>query len=232
MQQAHTKPIRSLRISHEGKWGITGAYDRNVKLWDLFKGKCIGVGQGGAEGRKNQDEHGHLECVMGCDLLVSMFPGDKKPGGWGCSGSFDGSVKLWDLTGMRVVCTMKGHKGHVWDTRLSRSLQAETLVSCGSDAAVRVWAVPHGELLMVLEGHSKEAISLSMRLDGIMAATASFDMSLKVWDLRRGECRRTMTISADRPSCCSISQARPPPQRHLCFLGSPRGAPLFTFAPF
>ena len=208
IKKAHSKVMRSIRISHEGKWGITGGYDKCVKLWNLFEGKCIGIGAAGEIGRVDTDKYGHLECVMGCDLRAVVHPGDARPGGWGCSSSFDGTVKLWDLRGMKLVETMRGHKGHVWDSRLSQSADEnrQTLVSCGADATVRVWSVPEGNPLTVLEGHTKEITSIALRLDGLVAATASFDMCCRTWDLRREGERKTMQLASDRSSCCGLSQ--------------------------
>jgi WD40 repeat protein len=51
---------------------------------------------------------------------------------------------------------------------------------------------PGGPLIRTLEGHSSDVTAVSLHADGRRAVSASFDGTLKVWDLETGACLRTL----------------------------------------
>ncbi|KAL6535813.1 hypothetical protein OROHE_012657 [Orobanche hederae] len=56
------------------------------------------------------------------------------------SGSMDGDIRLWDLANRRTICKFAGHNGAV--RGLTVSSDGRVLVSCGTDATVKLWSVP------------------------------------------------------------------------------------------
>ncbi|KAG2394424.1 Guanine nucleotide-binding protein [Vigna angularis] len=57
------------------------------------------------------------------------------------SGSMDGDIRLWDLASRQTVCQFPGHQGAV--RGLTASTDGKVLVSCGTDACIRLWNVPN-----------------------------------------------------------------------------------------
>jgi WD40 repeat protein len=57
---------------------------------------------------------------------------------------------------------------------------------------------PGGPLIRRLEGHTAEVNSVALHADGRRAVSASYDKTLKVWDLETGVCLRTLEGHRDR----------------------------------
>ena len=72
------------------------------------------------------------------------------------SGSWDKTVKLWDVTSGECLQTLEGHSSDV----LSVSFSPDgTKVASGSwDETVKLWDVTSGECLQTLEGHSRSCV--------------------------------------------------------------------------
>ena len=52
------------------------------------------------------------------------------------SGSFDGTIKIWDINYMEAIETLLGHKSYVISIiRLSNG----DLVSCSNDHSIKIW---------------------------------------------------------------------------------------------
>ena len=68
------------------------------------------------------------------------------------SGSWDKTVKLWDVTSGECLQTLEGHSSIVFSVSFSPD---GTKVASGSDdKTVKLWDVTSGECLQTLEGHS------------------------------------------------------------------------------
>jgi WD40 repeat protein len=48
-----------------------------------------------------------------------------------------------------------------------------------------------------LQGHTNQVESVAFQLDGQALASGSYDETIKLWDVRTGECLKT--LRADRP---------------------------------
>ena len=70
------------------------------------------------------------------------------------SGSWDGTLKIWDLKTYQEIRTLSGHE----DVIKSVAVSADTkhIISGGFDNIVRLWCFHTGKLLSCFEGHSYE----------------------------------------------------------------------------
>lgn len=96
------------------------------------------------------------------------------------TGSYDRTVKIWNLDTGAEIRTLRGHR------RAVRTLQFDQmLLFTGSmDGTVRMWNWRAGECLRVLEGHSDGV--LSVNYNGYLLASGSVDQTIQVWNLRSG----------------------------------------------
>ncbi|NEQ54720.1 MAG: hypothetical protein F6K11_32100, partial [Leptolyngbya sp. SIO3F4] len=87
------------------------------------------------------------------------------------SASWDGTVKLWDLTG-RELQSFESHSEPV--VSISFSPDGQTIASASWDNSVKLWDLT-GQELQSFEGHSGQVESVSFSPDGQTIASASWD---------------------------------------------------------
>lgn len=103
------------------------------------------------------------------------------------SGSADGFVVLWDLTGGNVVWSKKdAHQGGVPSAALSRD--GARALTGGDDGLVKLWDAATGELIRTFDGHAGSVRSVAFSPDGKLAASAGWGGrgtpgAVWLWDL-------------------------------------------------
>jgi WD40 repeat protein len=95
------------------------------------------------------------------------------------TGNEDGIVRLHDPNTLKTVRELRGHGGAV--NAVAVDPRGGRLASAGS--SVRLWDLSTGKQGPVLHGHAGRIMSLAFGPDGRQLATASFDGTVKVWDL-------------------------------------------------
>jgi len=114
---------------------------------------------------------GHAWVVAG----VAFSP----DGGTLASTSWEGSLRLWDLHTGRAQLVLEGFSGPV-----SFSPNGNLLVGVARDARSITLRDPHtGEILERLEGHHDEVVGLAVSPDGQLLASASWDGTVKIWEI-------------------------------------------------
>ncbi|KAI0696969.1 WD40 repeat-like protein [Cerioporus squamosus] len=119
--QGHTDEVWALAVSPDGKYLASGGKDRRVGVWDVEKNEWVrGFG-------------GHRDCISALAFRKAQ-PSLQTPTQL-YSGSYDRSLKLFDLSTMGYVETLFGHQARAG----------------GRDKTVRYWKVPE-ETQLVFRG--------------------------------------------------------------------------------
>ena len=97
------------------------------------------------------------------------------------SGSWDNTVRVWDVEGKKCVGVLEGHTDRVLGVALSGD--GRRAVSGSYDKTVRVWDVAGKKCVGVLEGHTDRVWGVSLSGDGRRAVSGSDDHTVRVWDV-------------------------------------------------
>lgn len=109
------------------------------------------------------------------------------------SGSFDDTIKLWNLETGELLHTLTEHLQPVLAVIFSPD--GKTLISGSVDDTIKLWAVSTGEMLTTIGEHSASvtsvADSLAITPDGQAIASGSDDHTIKLWQLSTGNLLNT-----------------------------------------
>ncbi|GAA5911629.1 hypothetical protein JCM6882_008058 [Rhodosporidiobolus microsporus] len=97
------------------------------------------------------------------------------------TGSWDRSVRIWNLETAKEVGVLRGH------TRGVRALQFDALklVTGSMDSTLKIWNWRTGECMRTLRGHRDAVICLTY--DKQLLVSGSGDSTIRVWDFGTGE---------------------------------------------
>jgi hypothetical protein len=106
------------------------------------------------------------------------------------SGSYDGTVRLWDAGTGAALSTLEGHSDIVNSAAFSPN--GKVLVSGSWDHTVRLWDAGTGAAISTLEGHSDAVYSVAFSPDGKVLASGSYDRTVRLWDAGTGAALSTL----------------------------------------
>jgi WD40 repeat protein/predicted Ser/Thr protein kinase len=101
------------------------------------------------------------------------------------SGSYDGTIKLWDAATGEELRALKGHENGV--ASVSSSPNGTRLVSGSYDNTIRLWDADTGEELRMFKRHESSVNSVSFSPDGTRLVSGSDDNTIRLWDADTGE---------------------------------------------
>ena len=125
-------------------------------------------------------------------------------GRFALTGSWDSTLKLWEIVTGRLLRTLEGHepfgiRGYSYVTAISFSRDGQLAVSSGVDRTIRTWDLVHGQLLRTIPAHRGEPKAVSVSDDGQFIVSGSDvpddpstvasvqEGTLKLWNAATGE---------------------------------------------
>ncbi len=106
------------------------------------------------------------------------------------SGSFDKTIKVWDLESGKDILTLSGHAD--WVSSVTITPDAKNIISGSSDKTIKVWDSESGKEIRTLSGHGGMVSSVAVTPDAKHIVSGSSDKTIKVWDLESGKQIRTL----------------------------------------
>ncbi len=131
-------------------------------------------------------------------VAVAFSPGTKKGSGLLAAGSY-GQVTIWDLATARPVKVLTNVLGAVNDLRFSPDGKL-LAVAGGQPSAkgdLRLYQVADWKLLATLRGHGDVVFSVAFSPDGKRLASASFDKTVRLWDVSGHQEQLALTGHSD-----------------------------------
>jgi WD40 repeat protein len=110
------------------------------------------------------------------------------------SGSFDTTIKLWDVPTGKEIATLRGHGGGVHSVAFTQD--GKTLASGSQDDTVKVWDVATGRETVTLK-HEYHVRRVAFTPDGKTLISAG-EGPIKLWDVATGKGRATLDLVMEK----------------------------------
>ncbi|CAD8193189.1 unnamed protein product [Paramecium octaurelia] len=101
------------------------------------------------------------------------------------SGSYDKSIRLWDVKTGQQKAKLDGHSSCV--NSIHFSSDCSTLASGGYDQSIRLWDIKKGKEKAKIVGHSSTVYAVCFSPDGTVLAFGSGDQSIRQLDIKMGQ---------------------------------------------
>jgi WD40 repeat protein len=161
----HTNSVWAVAYNSSGDWLATGSSDKSVILWDPRQNSQIGT---------------PIKTMEDDTWAMSVSPDGKQFS----AADMAGNIYLWDFDGTTLSNERHVmHEGGVLS--LDYSHNSKLLASSGyTDSSIRVWDAQTGEEVWHIENaHDSEIWALTFSPDDTQIASASFDQTVKIWDV-------------------------------------------------
>jgi WD40 repeat protein len=226
--KGHENFVYGVAFSPDGKYAVTGSFDRTIRVWESATGKLVRE-FGGNNGHQRKvlsvavSPQGTLLASSGEDnrVLLWDFPSGtpihtydqgqqanavaitldgKRLAGAGK----DGIITIWDTATNKELFQLKGHQGPV--NSVSFNPAGQYLVSSGEDETVRLWNAQNGQALAVFHAHAgkKSMVRFSPGNNNLFFS-AGEEGSLQYWNLPPNKSRAISQPHADEVQALALS---------------------------
>lgn len=179
----HSQPVSDLALASNGRYALTGSWDKTLRLWDLESATSLRTFIG-----HSSDIH---SVALSADNRQIV------------SGSRDKTIRLWNTMAQCKKTIEEGcHTDWVNCVRFSPSSTDTLIVSCGADKCVKMWDLKECSLKKNLLGHTGSVYTITISPDGSLCASGGKDGVAMLWDVNEGKHLYSLSTNSPINSLC------------------------------
>ncbi len=191
----HTAPIYSVAISTDGQWIASGAADQRVILWNRQTGK-----------------EQQVLTAFGDRIQGLAFSPD---GRQLATGAFDKTFRVFEVSSGRLLFEKVTERSINTILFLPRT---NRFVTGDWGGTVQLWDADSFQPTAIVGKHGHGVYDLAVTSDEALLASASWDGSVRLWDLKR-QTERAKFIATDQTPKSILCVALSPDDRWLAASG-------------
>lgn len=138
------------------------------------------------------------------------------------SGSWDGTIRLWDTKTGQCRKTLEIPLDEPEENLLTHLIafasDFPTMISASADCILRLWDIETGKCLSALH-HGSDITTAIISSNGQIAVSGSEDGLLRLWNVQTGKCRNKIDIDIDTESILAFT-----PNEKTVMCGSENGS--------
>ncbi|ETO08317.1 hypothetical protein RFI_29072 [Reticulomyxa filosa] len=186
----HTNDVCEIEFSsfNDGRYLCFGSVDKTVLLWDIETSKSLNVFNGHEAGvwcasmsPLQSNKNGNIGMIGGNGYTI-------------CSGSYDNTIRIWDIETTKPLNVFKGHENAVRSIKYGSNELRDIILSGSHDRSIRLWDIRSNQQTQVFNGHISYVTAVEYSpfvIDNIevggssnVICSGSFDLTIRFWDIR------------------------------------------------
>ncbi|ETO08055.1 hypothetical protein RFI_29335, partial [Reticulomyxa filosa] len=199
----HKDTVWSIGFSsfNNGRYMCSGSRDKTICFWDIATSRLLHI------------FNGHISDILCVDISPLQSSNNNKNenkksnnidmiGGNGytiCSGSYDNTIRIWDIETKKLSINFEGHNAAVNSIKYGLNELRNIILSGSSDKSVRLWDIRSGKQIQIFNGHlnyvtaveySPFVVSHINRFqnqckdESNVICSGSYDKTIRFWDIR------------------------------------------------
>jgi WD40 repeat protein/serine/threonine protein kinase len=185
---ADSRRVASVALDGTRIWDITA--DRNLAVLGNRSPDAVAIDALGEtvaaatrESRLFRATDGGLVCLIAKKpFSTAVFQPANE---WLATGSFDGTIELWDTTTHALRKTLKGHQSAI--VSLAINQKGDRLASASTDGSIRIWDIDMGQATLSEQGPARRISTLALDPEGTWLLVGGQTGYLALWQLSQGQ---------------------------------------------
>jgi RNA polymerase sigma factor (sigma-70 family) len=180
--KGHSGGVTAVAFARDGLTLVSTSHDATLRIWDPVTGQQVRKIQVPDDSFASPgDDPNRVKGVHYGGLLSVAYSADCR---LLASGSYDGTVRIWEAATGRELHALRGHGREV--ASVAFSPDGKVLASGSWDHTIRLWDSASGKLLQPREGQDGPVDNLAVSADGRLAAVCC-GSTIRLWSLATGQ---------------------------------------------